>query len=60
MAHFERVIVLIDMDCFYCQVEEQLNPAIAGKPVAVIQYSAWQAGGYEHISQYHILNVFNK
>lgn len=48
MAIFQKIIVLIDMDCFYCQVEEQLNPDIAGKPVAVVQYDAWHTGGYEH------------
>ncbi|XP_052865482.1 DNA polymerase eta [Anopheles cruzii] len=42
---FDRVIVLVDMDCFYCQVEEKLNPAIQGKPIAVVQYNPWQGGG---------------
>lgn len=28
---YDRFIVLIDMDCFYCQVEEKLNDAIKGK-----------------------------
>ncbi|XP_035899540.1 DNA polymerase eta [Anopheles stephensi] len=42
---FDRVVVLVDMDCFYCQVEEKLNPAIAGKPIAVVQYNPWQGGG---------------
>uniref|UniRef100_A0A182P2G4 DNA polymerase eta n=1 Tax=Anopheles epiroticus TaxID=199890 RepID=A0A182P2G4_9DIPT len=42
---FDRVIVLVDMDCFYCQVEEKLNPAIRGKPIAVVQYNPWQGGG---------------
>lgn len=45
MSHMQKVIVLVDMDCFYCQVEEQLDPLIAGKPVAVVQYNAWQGGG---------------
>lgn len=40
-----RVIVLVDMDCFYCQVEEKLKPELKGKPVAVVQYNAWQGGG---------------
>lgn len=30
---------------FYCQVEEQLNPALRGKPIAVVQYNAWRGGG---------------
>lgn len=35
---YDRVIVLVDMDCFYCQVEEKLNPELlAGKPIAVVQ-----------------------
>ncbi|XP_034251557.1 DNA polymerase eta [Thrips palmi] len=40
-----RVIVLVDMDCFYCQVEVRLNPAHTGKPLAVVQYNAWRGGG---------------
>ncbi|XP_023026507.1 DNA polymerase eta [Leptinotarsa decemlineata] len=45
MAHAHRVIVLIDMDCFYCQVEEKLNSSLKGKPIAVVQYNAWRGGG---------------
>ncbi|KAF2897430.1 hypothetical protein ILUMI_08756, partial [Ignelater luminosus] len=45
MSHLERVIVLVDMDCFYCQVEEKLNPFLKGKPMAVVQYNAWKGGG---------------
>ncbi|GJQ77783.1 DNApol-eta [Trypoxylus dichotomus] len=41
----ERVVVLVDMDCFYCQVEEKLNPSLFGKPIAVVQYNAWKGGG---------------
>ncbi|KAJ2952498.1 hypothetical protein O0L34_g6816 [Tuta absoluta] len=40
-----RVVVLIDMDCFYCQVEEKLDPELKGKPIAVVQYNPWKGGG---------------
>ncbi|KAL1502649.1 hypothetical protein ABEB36_007763 [Hypothenemus hampei] len=40
-----RIIVLIDMDCFYCQVEENLNANWKGKPLAVVQYNQWRGGG---------------
>lgn len=45
MSHRNRVVVLIDMDCFYCQVEEKLDPKLEGKPIAVVQYNAWRGGG---------------
>ncbi|XP_056647821.1 DNA polymerase eta [Diorhabda sublineata] len=45
MTHTERVVILIDMDCFYCQVEEKLNPEYEGKPIAVVQYNEWRGGG---------------
>ncbi|TRY62599.1 hypothetical protein TCAL_10989 [Tigriopus californicus] len=41
----ERVVVLIDMDCFYCQVETRANAALAGQPLAVVQYNSWKGGG---------------
>ncbi|XP_050540590.1 DNA polymerase eta-like [Daktulosphaira vitifoliae] len=40
-----RIIVLVDMDCFYCQVEVQHNQELIGKPVAVVQYNSWKGGG---------------
>ncbi|XP_026291635.1 DNA polymerase eta [Frankliniella occidentalis] len=40
-----RVVVLVDMDCFYCQVEVRLRPIYSGKPLAVVQYNAWRGGG---------------
>lgn len=42
---YERIVVLVDMDCFYCQVEEKLNPELKGKPMAVVQYNSWMGGG---------------
>ncbi|CAD7005951.1 unnamed protein product [Ceratitis capitata] len=42
---YSRVVVLVDMDCFFCQVEEKLNPQLKGQPVAVVQYNAWRGGG---------------
>ncbi|KAJ0180282.1 hypothetical protein K1T71_003686 [Dendrolimus kikuchii] len=45
MDQENRVVVLIDMDCFYCQVEEKLNPELKGMPIAVVQYNPWKGGG---------------
>ncbi len=41
----ERIISLIDMDCFYAQVEQRDKPELWEKPVAVVQYNDWQQGG---------------
>lgn len=31
---YDRIVVLIDMDCFYCQVEEYLDPEkLSNKPI---------------------------
>lgn len=42
----ERIVVLVDMDCFFCQVEVKLQPSLKDKPLAVVQYTQWQPGGY--------------
>ncbi|XP_067643242.1 DNA polymerase eta [Eurosta solidaginis] len=42
---YNRVVVLVDMDCFYCQVEEKLDPQLKGQPIAVVQYNEWRGGG---------------
>lgn len=42
---YDRVVLLVDMDCFFCQVEEKQQPEYQGKPLAVVQYNAWRGGG---------------
>ena len=44
-ASEEPVIALLDMDCFYVQVEARENPALVGVPAAVVQYKTWKGGG---------------
>ncbi|XP_061172523.1 DNA polymerase eta-like [Saccostrea echinata] len=41
----ERVIALVDMDCFYVQVEQRQHPETKGLPCAVVQYKKWKGGG---------------
>ena len=42
----DRVVVLLDMDCFYVQVEQQLAPETCKLPCAVVQYNNWRGGRY--------------
>ena len=41
----DRVVILIDMDCFYVQVEQRRQPSLRGMPCAVVQYNKWKGGG---------------
>ena len=51
MNEGDRVVALIDMDCFYVQVEERNNVENRGKPGCVVQYKAWKGGGIIAASQ---------
>ncbi|EDW79041.1 uncharacterized protein Dwil_GK12166 [Drosophila willistoni] len=42
---YDRVILLVDMDCFFCQVEEKEQPIYRNKPLAVVQFSNWSKNG---------------
>nr|XP_056708959.1 DNA polymerase eta [Euleptes europaea] len=46
----DRVVALADMDCFYIQVEQRLEPRLRGKPCAVVQYKTWKGGGIIAVS----------
>ncbi|GAV07110.1 hypothetical protein RvY_16985-2 [Ramazzottius varieornatus] len=41
----DPLIALIDMDCFYVQVELRLEPEWRGKPAIVVQYKTRHKGG---------------
>ncbi|KAM9345004.1 DNA polymerase eta [Symphorus nematophorus] len=40
----DRVVALVDMDCFFVQVEQRLNPALKNTPCVVAQYKTWKGG----------------
>ncbi|XP_019382869.1 PREDICTED: DNA polymerase eta isoform X3 [Gavialis gangeticus] len=46
----ERVVALADMDCFFMQVEQRLEPRLRGRPCAVVQYNRWRGGGVIAVS----------
>uniref|UniRef100_A0A8C3YJZ9 DNA polymerase eta n=1 Tax=Catagonus wagneri TaxID=51154 RepID=A0A8C3YJZ9_9CETA len=46
----DRVVALLDMDCFFVQVEQRQNPHLKNKPCAVVQYKSWKGGGIVAVS----------
>ncbi|EPY76700.1 DNA polymerase eta isoform 4 [Camelus ferus] len=46
----DRVVALVDMDCFFVQVEQRQNPHLRNKPCAVVQYKSWKGGGIVAVS----------
>uniref|UniRef100_A0A8D1RTH9 DNA polymerase eta n=1 Tax=Sus scrofa TaxID=9823 RepID=A0A8D1RTH9_PIG len=46
----DRVVALLDMDCFFVQVEQRQNPHLKNKPCAVVQYKSWKGGGIVSVS----------
>ena len=50
-ARCRRVVALIDMDCFYCEVERRQNPSLVGVPMAVVQYNPFENEDHSVLSQ---------
>ena len=46
----QRVVALIDMDCFYCACERALDPSLVGIPMAVVQYNPFEGNREEATS----------
>ncbi|KAF7232383.1 hypothetical protein EG68_11266 [Paragonimus skrjabini miyazakii] len=49
-GNMDRIVMLIDMDCFYVQVEQRSRPETLGKPCAVAQYNGTTGGGIIAVS----------
>ncbi|RWS29092.1 DNA polymerase eta-like protein, partial [Leptotrombidium deliense] len=39
------IVALIDMDCFYVQVHQRMDPSTRNQPAVVVQYNPWRGGG---------------